>query len=832
MNIISKRRKPLLYAQNSPKDSVGLCLGTLPAGRFGRIQCWEAVGDARREFTEQLKGNIIEYLEQNNDKVQDSGSIIDLSLFMLGRSTTQAKPTVMFVSEDKRARKEAFNMIKDSKIIEKYPGFELGHIPLTAEFENLEFLAGGDESFEYSGTFLTDESLDVFWTQSSRLEGSRIFFYTKLGCEEIPRTATAGGVITYRGKPMLLTVNHFLEPTQTIATPSFFSVSEEGEGSEDECEITGLSDFDDFDEDRLIEITSEGSITPEFETSDVDSSRSGNNKVSAPSSGSTTDVQNNTMVLQERLEHIEQNQASIPLDGASRQQFTRAGKVIVRSKELDYSLVEIDHPLTSIDDLEDSTIELGEVSRIEPCCRDAAVKATTPDGGIVGGALSGTPSYVRLPQSRAYVEVFFARFNRPFVPGDCGSWVRDALTGRLFGHVFAGSPTSGLTMIMPACRVFEDAQNILESQSHGTGKNVVRGLAGEVEKETHQNRDALAQPPSSEVVYQEQSRRLHYFIDHLEEYKLEDIQRLLAVAHLGVPPGPHMMERLATFKRRSDLSFLFPWYTGVDMAEFTIQDLFKVLPSIINPSESFDEWDIEPAGGHGAVKKVTIRPKAFSYIQGRKDYNYDIHESMKVAYHAHELDQEKSSSQIISCSQFLEDFVWLLRKLCHWHTRKPDSSDQGLRHYRRQDSKIDDFLFDQGPVNRVALSPRLSRDLGLTLTLSYDLQSAVKWFKLHEPQTGTWWKPSSMPLYGRDLVMYIDNFSPMGLQMDTAWETAKVISYLAKVADDNGKDLYFSFDPAHPLKHSSSATIEMTILKTKTLDFRSRALKLWGTKPT
>ncbi|KAJ4180532.1 hypothetical protein NW755_011629 [Fusarium falciforme] len=220
----------------------------------------------------------------------------------------------MFVSEDKKARKEAFKMIKDSKIMEKYPGFELGHIPLTAEFENLEFLAAGDESLGYSDTSSIEEPPDIFWTQSSRLEGRRLCFYTKLGSDETPRMATAGGVITYRGRPMLLTVNHFLEPTQTTATPSFVSSSDEDEDSGDECEITGLSDFDDEDEDRLIEITSQGSITPEFETSDVDSSRSGNNEGSVLSSGITTDVQNNTIVLQERLERLGQSQASKPLD--------------------------------------------------------------------------------------------------------------------------------------------------------------------------------------------------------------------------------------------------------------------------------------------------------------------------------------------------------------------------------------------------------------------------------------------------------------------------------------------------------------------------------------
>jgi hypothetical protein len=142
------------------------------------------------------------------------------------------------------------------------------------------------------------------------------------------------------------------------------------------------------------------------------------------------------------------------------------GKAILRSKKLDYSLVEVDPGLMHLDDIRANAIDLEDDFQIERDCRDAAVKTTTPDGGIIGGTLSGTPSYVRLPHSKTFVEVYIARFSRPLVPGDCGSWVRDAITGCLFGHVFAGSPTSGLTMVIPACHVFEDARRSLENQHY------------------------------------------------------------------------------------------------------------------------------------------------------------------------------------------------------------------------------------------------------------------------------------------------------------------------------------------------------------------------------
>ncbi|KAK0622957.1 hypothetical protein B0T14DRAFT_514905, partial [Immersiella caudata] len=37
---------------------------------------------------------------------------------------------------------------------------------------------------------------------------------------------------------------------------------------------------------------------------------------------------------------------------------------------------------------------------------------------------------------------------KPLGPRDCGSWIRNAATGKLFGHVVAGSPTTGLAIVM------------------------------------------------------------------------------------------------------------------------------------------------------------------------------------------------------------------------------------------------------------------------------------------------------------------------------------------------------------------------------------------------
>jgi hypothetical protein len=47
------------------------------------------------------------------------------------------------------------------------------------------------------------------------------------------------------------------------------------------------------------------------------------------------------------------------------------------------------------------------------------------------------------------------------VPGDCGAWVIDALTGSFYGHVVAGNSSLHRAYIIPAAEVVYDIQEKL-----------------------------------------------------------------------------------------------------------------------------------------------------------------------------------------------------------------------------------------------------------------------------------------------------------------------------------------------------------------------------------
>src|SRR3569833_3534670 len=96
--------------------SVGRYLGKISVKptRWGGIGparvtlgCWQAVGPAREVFTKDVFPEVGEYLKQTDGRLQNSGSLVVISMFMVGRSEERTKPTVMIVSDDKAARQRA-----------------------------------------------------------------------------------------------------------------------------------------------------------------------------------------------------------------------------------------------------------------------------------------------------------------------------------------------------------------------------------------------------------------------------------------------------------------------------------------------------------------------------------------------------------------------------------------------------------------------------------------------------------------------------------------------------------------------------------------------------
>ena len=109
------------YALKSQKNPVGVYRGVLYPGCLGDILCY-AKGEAERLFDYEIKPTILDFLKDNSSRIQESDSFLLLMLFMVGKRPERSKPVVMFVGDDKPARKEAFDLVEKSDIISSHPG--------------------------------------------------------------------------------------------------------------------------------------------------------------------------------------------------------------------------------------------------------------------------------------------------------------------------------------------------------------------------------------------------------------------------------------------------------------------------------------------------------------------------------------------------------------------------------------------------------------------------------------------------------------------------------------------------------------------------------------
>src|SRR5580700_6571762 len=129
----------------NPEDSIGIW-----CRKMGIYDCYEATGPARETF-ERLAKEIKEYLERCSDPVPHT---VKWSMFMIGKSKSTARPTIMFICKEAEARKTVRKMICNSGILNKYPGVKTGESTLSPDFDQLIPLASSpsEAGVEPSGT--------------------------------------------------------------------------------------------------------------------------------------------------------------------------------------------------------------------------------------------------------------------------------------------------------------------------------------------------------------------------------------------------------------------------------------------------------------------------------------------------------------------------------------------------------------------------------------------------------------------------------------------------------------------------------------------------------
>ena len=254
----SRLRKSAAWSKDrnlwpEPELSIGTWYRTM-----GSSECWEAVGQAREMFitlSKEIKG-LPEKRSEYLSKSEPIPHSITFGMYMIGRKKEFANPTIIFSCKQAGPRRRARETIKESEILNNYPGITLGDTTYPPEFDQApRLLAIDDVIIDTSG--IDEVKKTVLCNSSGDLCGRQIFVRGYNGSDTSLRKATAGAIFVSQRKYLCLTVAHAFRETVERVDETDFDFDLEG----------GLRDTDD-EEHEFAVTTSRGSLTPSYTDSD------------------------------------------------------------------------------------------------------------------------------------------------------------------------------------------------------------------------------------------------------------------------------------------------------------------------------------------------------------------------------------------------------------------------------------------------------------------------------------------------------------------------------------------------------------------------------------
>ncbi|KUL89029.1 hypothetical protein ZTR_06026 [Talaromyces verruculosus] len=158
------------HSWENPEASIGEFCRTM-----GRSQCWHAQGPARDLFI-RLADEVKTYLDRN---CEPPSRELHWSLYMIGRTKSTARPVLMFICEERNSREIARKTIKESGILQRYPGVDTAdcsHPPDFGQLVQLSLLRNRDdlENLTSAGSWSMGTGDSLFPNFDHSVSGRRI----------------------------------------------------------------------------------------------------------------------------------------------------------------------------------------------------------------------------------------------------------------------------------------------------------------------------------------------------------------------------------------------------------------------------------------------------------------------------------------------------------------------------------------------------------------------------------------------------------------------------------------------------------------------------------
>lgn len=419
-----RRRKPQSWP--NPMDSLGYLIDKNNKKVKGKV--WVAEGPALELFETQIRPQI-ERLLHSIEPPQCAPLL--LTLYMIGKKETSANPVIMVCCCDRKARKDAEALIRESDILQQFPQVGLGNSASLLETTALVVPAAGSSTMSQLDAQIPSK-LEIHGSKKPVI-GRRLRFVSIADGREIVRFTTGGPFIRIEKHTYQLTATHISQDMDTDSDLQF--------DSDDDCEYDGLSDTDTDEEEET--------------TEEKDDNHS------AIETGMQGDLQQirSTSLETGVMSHITIPDKEVSHDPWSAQDTTGADQTLLKPSKVDFFLVKL--PAGEAEQASNVTEEIGSYSNLE-----VTDIATSPNPGtevVVVTSCSYLTGFVLPGNTRVKMHGFYGfqnllavRLSSSIKPGDSGSAVLDANTGCLYGHITLGSAPDTIAYMVPSIDTFAE----------------------------------------------------------------------------------------------------------------------------------------------------------------------------------------------------------------------------------------------------------------------------------------------------------------------------------------------------------------------------------------
>jgi hypothetical protein len=409
--------------KSQPYPDVHACIGNF-IGHFNERDWWHATGKAREAFRT-VEKQLLDHLQA---AFKDTyRSIVHFHLFMIGRALSSARPTIMFFCEEKEPRKRAKKVIDESSILKQLPGFRTGQQARQPNIGTLIQPATDGES----GLRSIQPSLraDVYYHPSDDIQAIGMPIFVKHSNGRW-RGATAYRVFK-NDKCFLMSVAHVCIESIPITNDL----------SDDD------SDFD-FGSEAGNDIGDDNQSSTTFSASRNLSSTSPDTPWGGDDSMDGTEDSDKTALS----DGIESFGYSIP--NSQSNGFRRLGRLHASNVNADWALISIEDEIVLFglmnDELAPTASYVGEIVKgaQSVVCIAGQAKKTK-------GTFAENGSYIRLPGSRIFQEVYSIVLDKAIDWGDCGAICMDSELSVSYGHIVASSEDKLTVFAVPAPSVLQ-----------------------------------------------------------------------------------------------------------------------------------------------------------------------------------------------------------------------------------------------------------------------------------------------------------------------------------------------------------------------------------------